>query len=285
MINQEITIVECPRDAIQGIENFIPTEKKISYYTELLKCGFQTLDIGSFVNPKAVPQLSDTEEILNSLAPIKGGNKFLVIVANSRGAQKASEFAAVDYIGFPLSISETFQQRNTNKSISEAISELDEIRNIASIRSKELVVYLSMAFGNPYGDHYTTELVVEYVNQMSVAGIKTISLADTTGLANINDIKWLYSELIPAFPKITFGAHFHADPNDWIEKIEIAYQSGCRRFDSAILGYGGCPFAKNELVGNIPTEFMVQHFQKLGFAKQILISNKLIQLAEETYNF
>ncbi len=253
MING-LQIVECPRDAMQGIKTFIPSAVKVDYLKKLLACGFHTLDCGSFVNPSAVPQMADTAEVLNEIGPYKGNTRLLVIVANERGAARAIAYPMVDYLGYPFSVNETFQRRNTNSSTTDAFIRMRKIHELAAIAGKELVVYISMAFGNPYGEEYNRDKVIEWADRIVKEGIKTISLADTVGRAETEDIGYLFSTLSKRHPDVVFGAHFHARPDAWQGKAEAAWNAGCRRFDSAVLGFGGCPFANDELTGNIPTE-------------------------------
>lgn len=257
-------IIECPRDAMQGIKAQIPTQAKIDYLNALLAIGFDTLDFGSFVSPKAVPQMSDTPEVLDSLDLSAGNTNLLAIVANERGAAAAVEFAEITYLGYPLSISETFQQRNTNMSIAEGMATMRKIQKLCEKHGQQLVVYLSMGFGNPYGEEWKPEIVTEYVQKVAQEGVEIISLADTVGTASPDDITTLYNLLIPEYDWIEFGAHFHASPNDWEKKIAAAYAAGCRRFDGALKGYGGCPFAADELTGNIATENILAFLEKKG---------------------
>jgi len=247
-------IIECPRDAMQGIEEFIPTEKKVSYLNQLLKIGFDTIDFGSFVSPKAIPQLRDTAEVLERLDIKETKSKLLAIVANTRGAEEAAKYDGISYLGFPLSISETFQQRNTNKSIAEALNSLAEIQDICHKKNKTLVTYISMGFGNPYGDPYDVDLVGKFSDILSTLEVKIISLADTIGVSKPDQIKYLFETLTQQFKKIEFGAHLHSNPLTAVEKINAAIEAGCKRFDGAIKGYGGCPMAEDELVGNLATE-------------------------------
>jgi len=247
-------IIECPRDAMQGIEEFIPTEKKISYINQLLKVGFDTIDFGSFVSRKAIPQLRDTAEVLNNLDMTNTKSKLLAIIANTRGAEEAARYDAITYLGFPLSISETFQQRNTNKSIAEALNSLAEIQEICKKNNKTLVTYISMGFGNPYGDPYDVDLVGKFADILSTLEVRIISLADTIGVSKPDQIKYLFESLTKQFPSIEFGAHLHSNPSTAVEKINAATAAGCQRFDGAIKGYGGCPMAEDELVGNLATE-------------------------------
>ncbi|MFM8741553.1 MAG: hydroxymethylglutaryl-CoA lyase [Cytophagales bacterium] len=250
-------LIECPRDAMQGIQTFIPTEKKVHYINRLLEVGFDTIDFGSFVSPKAIPQLRDTSEVLSNLKLT--GSKLLAIVANTRGAEQACEYAAIAYLGFPLSISETFQQRNTNKSIAEALSSLDEIQQICVATNKKLVAYISMGFGNPYGDPYSVDQVLKMTDVMATLGVTIVSLADTIGVSQPDQIKHLYASVVSQFPTIEFGAHLHSSPQNALEKIEAAFEAGCQRFDGAIKGFGGCPMAEDELVGNVATEIVLSY--------------------------
>lgn len=252
-------IIECPRDAMQGIKQVIPTELKVEYINKLLKVGFDTIDFGSFVSPKAIPQMKDTAEVLEQLDLNSTKSKLLAIVANTRGANDAAQYEAITYLGFPFSISETFQQRNTNKSIVEALNTLNEIQEVCIRYDKQLVSYISMGFGNPYGDPYDVEIVGKFTDILSSMGIGIISLADTIGVSNRENITYLYENLIKSYPAIEFGAHLHSNPNTALEKIDAAYLAGCRRFDGAINGYGGCPMAKDDLVGNIATETIVSY--------------------------
>lgn len=258
----DLKIIECPRDAMQGIHDFIPTEKKIVYINQLLKVGFDTIDYGSFVSPKAIPQLKDSADVLNKLDLTSSKSKLLAIVANIRGAEEAANFDEIAYLGFPFSISETFQQRNTNKSIIEALNTLNEIQEICTKRNKVLVSYISMGFGNPYDDPYDVEIVAKFTGILSSMGIQIISLADTIGVSNKENITYLYTNLINDFPTIEFGAHLHSNPNSSKDKIKYAYDAGCRRFDGALRGFGGCPMAKDDLVGNIATEIIVKFLQE-----------------------
>ncbi len=250
-------IIECPRDAMQGITEFIPTDLKIRYINQLLKVGFDTIDFGSFVSPKAIPQLKDTAEVLNMLELSGTKSKLLAIVANTRGAEEASKFEAIQYLGFPLSISETFQQRNTNKSIAEALNTVNEIQEVCTRSNKVFVSYISMGFGNPYGDPYDVAIVEKFSDILSTLGIKFISLADTIGVSKPEQISYLFKTLTKRFPQIEFGAHLHSNPETALEKIQAAYESGCQRFDGALRGWGGCPMAEDELVGNLATETII----------------------------
>ncbi|WP_438963891.1 hydroxymethylglutaryl-CoA lyase [Winogradskyella sp.] len=259
-MNKHVKLIECPRDAMQGIKDFIPTEKKVQYIQSLLRVGFDTIDFGSFVSPKAIPQMVDTEQVLSQLDFSKTKSKLLAIIANTRGANDASKFSEIDYLGFPFSISENFQMRNTHKTIAQSVVTLNEILEIADKSNKEVVVYTSMGFGNPYGDPWNVDIVGEWTQRLSKMGVKILSLSDTIGSSDEENITYLFSNLIPSYPDIEFGAHLHTTPSTWFEKIDAAYKSGCRRFDGAIQGFGGCPMAKDELTGNMPTEKMLSYF-------------------------
>lgn len=256
-------IIECPRDAMQGLEDFIPTESKIQYINQLLKVGYDTIDFGSFVSPKAIPQMRDTADVFNGLDLTTTVSKLLAIIANIRGANDACQFDEIAYLGYPLSLSETFQQRNTNRSIDDAFSDLAEIQELCEQEEKTLVVYLSMGFGNPYGDPYEMDFVGDFVSKLNALEVTVISLADTIGVSNPENIATLFETLIPKFPHIEFGAHLHTTPETTNEKIDAVYHSGCRRIDGAIKGYGGCPMAKDDLVGNMATEKMLDYFQSI----------------------
>ncbi|HNR73351.1 MAG: isopropylmalate/homocitrate/citramalate synthase [Bacteroidetes bacterium OLB12] len=250
-------IIECPRDAMQGLKEFIPTPKKITYLNQLLKVGFDTIDFGSFVSPKAIPQMRDTAEVLEKLDLSNASSNLLAIVANVRGAEDACRYSRIQYLGFPLSISETFQQRNTNKSISEALNTVSEIQELCTKHGKQQVVYISMGFGNPYGDPYDTGIVEQFTDILATLNVPIVSLADTIGVAEPIQIEHLFKSLIKKFPAIEFGAHLHSNPKTSLEKIEAAFHSGCQRFDGALKGFGGCPMAKDELVGNMATETII----------------------------
>lgn len=261
----KVKIIECPRDAMQGIKShFIATEKKALYINSLLKVGFDTIDFGSFVSPKAIPQMRDTAAVLSKLDRSKSTSKLLAIIANVRGANDASQFEEIDSLGYPFSISENFQMRNTHKTIKESINTLESILNIADTSKKEVVVYLSMGFGNPYGDPWNVEIVSDWIEKLSKMGVTTLSLSDTIGSSNPATIKYLFSNLISTYPAIEFGAHLHTTPDKWYEKVAAAFESGCMRFDGAIKGYGGCPMAKDELVGNMPTEKLLSYITSKG---------------------
>ena len=245
---------------MQGIKQFIPTEQKVQYIQSLLRVGFDTIDVGSFVSPKAIPQMVDTAEVLSLLDLSKTTSKLLAIVANVRGAEAASKHSEIDYLGYPFSISENFQMRNTHKTIAQSVLILEDILNIANKTNKEVVVYISMGFGNPYGDPWNVGIVGEWTERLSNMGVKILSLSDTIGSSNPENISYLFSNLIPLYPKIEFGAHLHTTPKSWFEKVDAAYISGCQRFDGAIQGFGGCPMAKDELTGNMPTEQLLSYF-------------------------
>ncbi len=273
-----IKIIECPRDAMQGIHTFIPTKVKIDYINTLLKVGFDTLDCGSFVSAKVIPQLADTAVVLKSINLDSSKTKLLTIVGNLRGAKEASEFEKVSYLGFPFSISETFQKRNINSTVLNSFKRISDIQNCAIQKNKKLVVYMSMAFGNPYNDPWDKDIVMEWCEKLAnELEVDIISLSDTIGAADPNSISYLFSNLIPAFPQIEFGAHLHSTPDTWREKLQAAYASGCKRFDGAIKGFGGCPMAKDDLTGNMASEnilaFMEEQNEKCG------VDNALFQVA------
>jgi len=261
-MTKQIKIIECPRDAMQGIKTFIPTMQKIDYIQSLLRVGFDTIDVGSFVSPKAIPQMQDTEDLLNRLDISKTKSKLLTIVANTKGAEIASKFEQIDYLGFPFSISENFQMRNTHKTIAESFVTLQEILDISNASDKEVVAYLSMGFGNPYGDPWHVEIVSKWVEKLADLGIKIISLSDTIGSSTPEIISYLFQSLIPKYPTIEFGAHLHSTKDKWFEKVKAAFDAGCLRFDGAIQGFGGCPMAKDELTGNMPTEKLLSFFNQ-----------------------
>jgi len=267
---RKVKIIECPRDAMQGIKShFIPTEAKAQYINALLRVGFDTIDFGSFVSPKAIPQMQDTAKVLSKLDLSRTESKLLAIVANIRGAEEASQFEEINYLGYPFSISENFQMRNTGKTIAESIVILDEILNISVKTNKEVVAYLSMGFGNPYGDPWNVEIVAEWTDKLSKMGVQILSLSDTIGSSTPEIIDYLFSNLIPLYPNIEFGAHLHTTPTSWFEKVDAAYKAGCNRFDGAIKGFGGCPMAKDELTGNMPTEKLISYFNQQKAATNI----------------
>jgi hydroxymethylglutaryl-CoA lyase len=257
---EKIKIIECPRDAMQGIKAFIPTERKINFIQSILRVGYDTIDFGSFVSPKAIPQMQDTAEVLAGLDLSTTQSKLLAIIANTQGAQLASQHKEIHYLGYPFSISENFQMRNTHKTIAESLVTLDEILNIADASNKEVVAYLSMGFGNPYGDPWNVDIVGEWTEKLASMGVKILSLSDTVGSSTPDVIDYLFSNLIPKYPNIEFGAHLHTTPDKWFEKIDAAYKAGCKRFDGAIQGFGGCPMATDDLTGNMPTERMLSYF-------------------------
>ena len=261
-----IKLIECPRDAMQGIKEWIPTEKKITYINKLLEVGFDTLDFGSFVSPKAIPQMKDTAEVLKGLNLSDTSSKLSVIVANQRGANDAVQHEEIRYLGYPFSISETFQLRNTNATIEESLDRVKAIQELCVAHDKELNIYISMGFGNPYGDEWNAEIVQKWVDELIKLGISLFSLSDTIGVSNPETIRYLFNNLIPAYPNIEFGAHLHTQPHNWKEKIEAGYESGCTRFDGALRGFGGCPMAKDDLTGNMPTENMVHYFDEVKAA-------------------
>ncbi|PWH81527.1 hydroxymethylglutaryl-CoA lyase [Algibacter marinivivus] len=259
-MSKPIKIIECPRDAMQGIKQFIPSDQKVQYIQSLLRVGFDTIDFGSFVSPKAIPQMVDTAEVLSKLDLSKTSSKLLAIIANTRGANDASKHKEIDYLGYPFSISENFQMRNTHKTIAQSVITLSKILEIADKSNKEVVVYISMGFGNPYGDPWNVDIVGEWTEKLANMGVKILSLSDTVGTSNPESIDYLFSNLIPKYPNIEFGAHLHTTPTTWFEKVKAAYKAGCHRFDGAIQGFGGCPMAKDELTGNMPTEKLLSYF-------------------------
>lgn len=279
-------IIECPRDAMQGIHDFIPTATKIQYINQLLRVGFDTIDFGSFVSPKAIPQLSDTAEVLKGLQLTAQSSKLLAIVANTRGAEQATQFEEIHYLGFPLSISETFQQRNTNKSITEALNTVNEIQELCVKHNKVLVTYISMGFGNPYGDPYDVGIVEKFTDILSTLGVSIISLADTIGVSKPDQINYLFTTLTKRFPKLEFGAHLHSNPETALEKVQAAFESGCQRFDGALKGWGGCPMAEDELVGNLATETIIGYLDSKNSApslnREALYES--LRMADEIFN-
>ena len=261
-MTQPVKIIECPRDAMQGLKTFIPTASKVRYIQSLLEVGFDTIDFGSFVSPKAIPQMRDTAQVVEALDLSDTDTKLLAIVANRRGVNDAVQYDKITYLGYPFSLSEIFQMRNTAKTIAESCDLLAEIMNIADKHRKKVNVYFSMGFGNPYGDPWNEEIVEEWVVKVHAMGVRLISLSDTVGTADTESIRRIFSYLIPKYPDIEFGAHLHTHPKTWYEKVDAAYTAGCRRFDSAIKGFGGCPMAKDELVGNLPTEKLLTYFSQ-----------------------
>ena len=260
--NRNIKLIECPRDAMQGWKTFIPTEKKIEYINSLLKVGVDTIDFGSFVSPKAIPQMADTGEVIKRLELGTDSTKLLAIIANMRGAEEASVYDEITYLGFPFSVSETFQQRNTNSSVEQSLGRVEEIQNLCIKTGKQLVVYISMGFGNPYGDRYSEEIVFEWVNRLVAMDIGIISLADTVGLATAEQVYDMTEYLVDSLPGTEIGVHLHSTPENWKEKLEAAVKAGCKRFDGALKGIGGCPMADDELVGNMNSELMINYFEQ-----------------------
>ncbi len=283
---EKVKIIECPRDAMQGIKPFIETSKKAAYINQLLTVGFDTIDFGSFVSPKAIPQMKDTAEVLGQLDLSSSNTKLLAIIANERGAQDASEFAEIDYLGYPFSISETFQQRNTNASIEESLGRLEKINSLATKKNKKLVVYISMGFGNPYGDPWSPEIVTHWSERLNKEfGINILALSDTIGASEPKIITELFSTLIPALPEVEIGAHLHSTPMKVEEKVAAAYQAGCRRFDGAIKGFGGCPMAKDDLTGNMTTEIMLEWMNKNNIENGVnrVELDKAIQMSSSVF--
>lgn len=262
-------IIECPRDAMQGIHQFIPTELKIAYINQLLKVGFDTIDFGSFVSPKAIPQMRDTAEVLKGLELTSSSSSLLAIIANKRGAEDAICFDEITYLGFPFSISETFQQRNTNSGIAESLLRVEEIQQLCLAKNKKLVVYISMAFGNPYGDSYSPQIAIDWCAQLVEMGIKTLALSDTIGASDTQNVSALFSKVIAAFPEVEIGAHLHSRRDNSIGKIKAAFDNHCRRFDVAIHGFGGCPMAKDELTGNLATEDLLAFLDSHSVSHQL----------------
>ncbi len=258
----DIKIIECPRDAMQGLEWFVPTQTKIEYVNALLKVGYHTLDCGSFVSPKAIPQMRDTQKVLDSID--ESDSRLSVIVANKRGIEDAVKHERVDYLGFPFSVSETFQQRNTNSSVADSLEVVKYLVDHAGEHNKEVVIYISMGFGNNYGDYWGPEIVEEWVGKIADLGVDSFSISDTVGVSNADSIQSVFKQLNASFPNPEFGAHFHTRADDWEEKVDAAWRNGCRRFDGAIKGFGGCPMAEDHLVGNMPTENLIQYLDHNG---------------------
>jgi len=278
--SETIQLIECPRDAMQGWVHFIPTHTKVAYLNQLLQVGFDTLDFGSFVSPKAIPQMADTKEVIAKLALHNSSTKLLAIVANERGAEEAVVYNEISYLGFPFSISPTFQQKNTNSSIDESFDRVKTIHELCLKKGKELVVYLSMGFGNPYGDPYNKEILLEWADAMASLGICIVSLADTVGLASPEQVRMALTTLIPQYPSVSFGVHLHSTASNWKDKLDAAYTAGCKRFDGALKGIGGCPMAQDELVGNMDTEKMIPYFQEKDLLTQLNI-NALIESSKQ----
>jgi len=284
-MNSPVKLIECPRDALQGWKSFIPTEKKIEYINSLLKVGFDTIDFGSFVSAKAIPQMADTREVVRSLESGVGSTKLLAIVANQRGAEEASVFNQITYLGFPFSVSETFQQRNTNSSIEESLKRVDEIQNLCVNKNKKLVIYISMAFGNPYNDLYDEDIVFNWVEKLVELDIDIFSLADTVGVATPEQVYDMTSYLVESLPATEIGVHLHSTSENWHQKLEAATKAGCKRFDGALKGIGGCPMANDDLIGNMNTEWMISYFEKnnmvTGLSKDALVES--LRIAGEIF--
>ncbi len=275
----ELKLIECPRDAMQGWKRFIPTEQKVEFINQLLKVGFDTIDFGSFVSPRMIPQMADTKEVIAGLNIENSHSKLLCIVANVRGAERAVAFDKITYLGFPFSVSSTFQQRNANSTVSESLERVKEIKSLCDLNGKELVIYISMAFGNPYADEYSEKIVLEWIKNIVNEGVQIISLSDTIGIANPGQIATLVQKVISDFPGIETGVHLHSSHSNWKEKIDAALNTGCMRFDGALKGIGGCPMAKDELVGNMDSELMIPYFESLGYLKKL--DNEALQRASE----
>jgi hydroxymethylglutaryl-CoA lyase len=284
-LKSKISLVECPRDAMQGWPHFIPTQKKTEYINALLKVGFDTIDFGSFVSPKAIPQMADTKEVIGNLELRDSKSKLLAIIANQRGAEDAVLFDEITYLGFPFSVSETFQKRNTNSTITESLARVEEIQNLCIKNNKELVVYISMGFGNPYGDIYNEAIVFDWVNKLADMDIKIISLADTVGLASKEQVYQITKYLVDSLPETEIGVHLHSTALNWKEKADAALQAGCKRFDGALKGIGGCPMADDELVGNMDTELMIPYFNELNLLNNLDMDalKKCSMLASEIF--
>lgn len=281
----KIHLVECPRDAMQGWKTFIPTDKKVKYLNSLLQVGFHTLDCGSFVSAKAIPQMADTKQVISQLSMVNSQTKLLVIVANTRGAEEAVSYDNITCLGFPFSISPTFQIRNTNSTIEESLQRVEDIQNLCTKNDKQLVVYLSMGFGNPYGDEYNEDILLKWADEMVKRDIKTISLADTVGVATPSQIDFALKTLIPKYPQVEFGVHLHSTADNWQQKLQAAVNAGCTRFDGALKGMGGCPMAKNELIGNMNTEWMISYFKEEKIFQSINEEalQKSIEIADEIF--
>lgn len=279
----EVKIIECPRDAMQGLTNFIETSKKVEYLNSLLQVGFDTIDCGSFVNPKIIPQMADTAEVIEQLNP--QNTKLSVIVANKRGASDAINFKNISYIGFPFSISEIFQKRNTNTTINDSVATVSEILNLCEKGNKKFIAYISMCFGNPYGETWNQEIVVKWIDKLINIGANYFSLSDTAGTSNTESISKVIKSVNDNFPKLNYGCHFHTHQHNWQEKLDAALNNGCYRFDGALKGFGGCPFASDNLVGNMPTEKMLEYFHlkkiKTGINKDKL--SEAMILANEIF--
>jgi hydroxymethylglutaryl-CoA lyase len=285
MSTQNLQLIECPRDAMQGWQHFIPTEKKIEYINLLLQVGFDTIDFGSFVSPKAVAQMADTRQVVEKLNLQSSKSKLLAIIANTRGAEEAVVYDEITYLGFPFSISPTFQLRNTNSTMEESLVRVEEIQNLCFKCNKQLVIYLSMGFGNPYGDEYNEEILLKWADEMVKREIKTISLADTVGLATADQISFAVKTLIPKYPDRVFGVHLHSTPANWKEKLGAAVNAGCKRFDGALKGIGGCPLAQDDLVGNMNTELIISYLEEKNLAPHLNKDalQRSLQLASEIF--
>ena len=285
MNHSSIKLIECPRDAMQGWKTFIPTEKKIEYINSLLKVGFDTIDFGSFVSPKAIPQMADTGKVIGNLELGSSKSKLLAIIANVRGAEEASIYDEISYLGFPFSVSQTFQQRNTNSSIEQSLGRVEEIQNLCIKTGKQLVIYISMGFGNPYGDRYSEEIVFEWVNKLVAMDISIISLADTVGVATPEQVYDMTEYLVDSLPGTEIGVHLHSRPDNWQEKLEAAVKAGCKRFDGALKGIGGCPMADDELVGNMNSESMINYFEEQGLLQGLnkKALNESLQIASNIF--
>lgn len=282
----QIKLIECPRDAMQGWKNLIPTKKKVEYINALLKVGFDTIDFGSFVSPKAIPQMADTKEVIGRLQLVNSKSKLLAIVANRRGAEEAMQYEGITFLGFPFSVSRTFQMRNTNSSLEGSLKNAEFIQNLCIKNKKELVVYISMGFGNPYGDEYNKDIVMQWADKLSDLEIKILSIADTVGVAEPSQIKSVLDSLIPRYFYTQIGVHLHSTSLNWKLKIDAALQAGCKRFDGALKGIGGCPMANDDLVGNMNTELMIPYFEQLSLLpeinkdalqKALILANKIFQ--------
>ena len=282
---EKVKITECPRDAMQGLSWFIPTATKADYLNTLLKVGFDILDFGSFVSPKAIPQLRDTAEVLSLLNLSSTSTKLLAIIANLRGGEDAINFSEINYLGFPFSISETFQHRNTNSSIEQSLTTVEKLQSLCLKNNKELLIYISMAFGNPYGDEWNDEIAIKWVEKIASMGIKSIALADTVGLAKPKDISYMFNAVIPAFPEINFGAHLHSKSDNWYDKVAASYIAGCRNFDAAMKGFGGCPMAEDELIGNLATENLMSFLYEKDISSNVNLEHFNIALSKASLVF
>jgi hydroxymethylglutaryl-CoA lyase len=286
MEQKRISLIECPRDAMQGWKTIIPTAEKVAYINSLLQVGFHTIDFGSFVSPKAIPQMADTKEVLAQLDLSNTSSKLLAIVANVRGAEEAASERAISYLGFPFSISPTFQQRNTNSTIEESMQRVDAIQDLCVKQNKELVIYLSMGFGNPYGDPYNDEILLQWADYMAQREVRIISLADTVGLATPEQIRFALETLIPKYPEINFGVHLHSTTANRKEKIDAAIEANCTRIDGALRGIGGCPMAGNDLVGNIDTAWMINYLHQKDLLPPVNFDalQRSLQLADSLFS-